>query len=504
MAPAAFGDMDTKQPFGFRDIYTTTPALLYPDLKAGEAPTHKRHKDFQIWAKEEGAPGLKTILPWEPQPWQKQPKPSSATDSQAVPPPQPAKEAGSARDFTWQRYLGGPAAAAAAAKEAQGDQERELSEMEKAMRRREESYAHPPEVRTENMIPINAPPLDELLATGSESMPVVTLGVATPTEHRRLQREHYDMRNILLNRSQRCQYAGCGVIFPSTQQAALQQHLRDAHAGDRCNFCDEVLFHHWPAEQRYRHFVQKHAGLFSLAQTSERDGAVKVPVRPHRNAVAEAAAGWLYCPRCGRDHLVLDARADRAQHDSVCYFGTDRVEGEWKACETCGESVYAADQQQHPHAHRTAIPGEAPYCLNCALPLGLFSDAYRKKHTLFCKSRPSRHAIEFCPWCCAKLPPRGGVGLKHVETCAKKPRGSPASSAVTEDEGLEEEEEGGYGNDDGSEFLYVSDEEVEDDELVSPVAKKSGRGHKKSAAPRQKTQEEDADVQPRKRSWSKT
>ncbi len=53
-------------------------------------------------------------------------------------------------------------------------------------------------------IPINAPPLEQVLDLGNPSLPAVTLAVLTPTEVRRLQVNHYNMRNVALDRIQTC------------------------------------------------------------------------------------------------------------------------------------------------------------------------------------------------------------------------------------------------------------------------------------------------------------
>ncbi|KAK0725241.1 hypothetical protein B0H67DRAFT_463190, partial [Lasiosphaeris hirsuta] len=407
-----FKQNNAEQPFGYRDIYETNHSILYQGLGNVPHPIQLRYEDFQARYKDfqvYGAdliPSLKTLQPGDKQPAAPTladgkekfklviPRHAAAAPATTVPTANPR----------WRR----PAPVF---------EPRPQTEAQRAMKIRERSYAHPLSVQSERSIPIHAPPLEALLNTGHDSLPVVSTAVLTSTETRRLQKDVFEMRNLLLKRSQKCPYAGCEAVYPYNRPEAMQQHLRDAHIGDQCNFCNHILYRHWPPEERYRHFVKEHSKLLSSLQTHPRDLAAQAPAQS-----AEPPAGpdpretkWKFCSRCGRDHTVLDSLQDRAQHDKVCVPGTGKIGAHWSFCETCGDAV---DGKAHGHKHGHAAEG--PYCQNCALPLVLFSEAYRVKHENFCKQR-GREEFKYCPWCGVSLPHDLEDCKSHVESCKEKP-----------------------------------------------------------------------------------
>ncbi len=184
---------------------------------------------------------------------------------------------------------------------------------------REYSYANPLDVRTLKSIPINAPPVDALLNLGYDSVPVVSLSVLTPTEVRRQQRDYHALRNLLLSRVERCPYDGCGAVVPLSTPDWLPKHIADQHTAEKCNFCSEPLFQHWTPDQRYQHFLSKHSKALRALVPRETDDHVKWTDQKRTDRTREGL--WKFCARCGRNHGVLTAPADRTHHDNVCYPG---------------------------------------------------------------------------------------------------------------------------------------------------------------------------------------
>ncbi|KAK3376930.1 hypothetical protein B0T24DRAFT_232909 [Lasiosphaeria ovina] len=354
-------------------------------------------------------------------------------------------------------------------KSARRPKQRPLGDMEKAQRLRELSYAHPLNVQMNQSIPINAPPVDSLLHLDHDSLPVVSLAVLTPTEIHRLQKDYFELRSILLGRSQRCPYAGCGAIFPVNRPAEMQRHLRNRHTAEKCNFCDEVLYEHWPLEQRYEHFVLEHEEILGYLKVGIPDQQVDL-------RVPKLAPGherhWNYCARCGRDHHTLKARGDRAYHDFVCHPGVgDRPD--WKPCHDCGKHITVGREADHEHL--APLQG-SPYCDKCGLPLGLFSEGYQMKHRVFCRGYGADDAGH-CPWCDIEL--EGGILERgeHIEDCSSRPNDDfvgpidletltyfPQRKARKRREAEAEEEEGeGEGEGEGEAFEEAVEEAIEEE-----------------------------------------
>jgi hypothetical protein len=194
----------------------------------------------------------------------------------------------------------------------------------------------------------------------------------------------------------------------------MQQHLGDKHLAEKCNFCNEKLYAHWPAEWRYQHMVRKHMDVFKSFVSQEGDEAVRIPDKKLTDRAREGH--WRFCSRCGRDYGVLDVRADRQHHDNVCYPGVQDRESDWVACGTCGD--HTTDARTHQHSE--AAEGEKPFCEHCALPLGLFSEGYAAKHLSFCKGH-GRDNAQHCPWCGVQLDDDFDARMAHIEGCGRKP-----------------------------------------------------------------------------------
>lgn len=432
---SGFGDLDTEQPFGYRNIYQTPSSSLYRALQKSKIPAVTEHYDFQLWD-ENATDQLKTVRPWEEQPlplsayfgpehFFLQPPASSPSPGESRQNPggtgnkRPGKKDKSRREPA-KHMPGHPLAPMVPEGLRARIQFQTVTNIERGMKLRAYSYANPLDVQTNRDVPINAPPVDTLLNLRRDSLPVVSLSVLTPTEVRRLQKDYNAMRNLLLSRTQQCPYVGCNAAYPVNQPIAMQLHLYDTHVAERCHFCDEALFQHWPAEQRFQHYVRKHSEILRSLETSQRDKEVEVASEAR---VMRAREGrWKFCARCGRDHTVLNARADRTHHDNVCYPGVQDREIDWSACGACGDRIPKPAQgsdTSERHVH-TGIRQDGPFCKACALPLGRFTEAYREKHSSFCKGH-GRDDARHCPWCGVQLDWQLDSRLEHIEKCHWKP-----------------------------------------------------------------------------------
>jgi hypothetical protein len=281
---------------------------------------------------------------------------------------------------------------------------------------REKTYTTAPSVWADNRIPDNAPPVEKTLKFGSDNVPTISIAVLTPTEQWHMQKRYYDLRNLLLERSQKCPYLGCNRVFSMADEDRMQKHLADVHVGEKCNFCDEILYRHWTEGQRRAHFLGTHSKLF-LKWGDVRDDN-NFNVRPEGRVDYDRESRWTFCARCGRDHTKLDALADRTHHDNVCYPGSRDGPHDWVACQDCGDRVRIRDGAAQPHECRGVVNAEEyPYCEECGLPAGLFSDVYRAKHLTHCRGHSNVDA-KYCPWCRVEL---GQTKLAHLKECPLRP-----------------------------------------------------------------------------------
>jgi len=300
-----------------------------------------------------------------------------------------------------------------------------LTEAYTEARQRQRAFTEPQSVYRENDMPLHGPAIEPVISTGSLATPLVTTAVPTPTEGHQMQRDLNELRNEALNRSQRCPFPHCDQVFPldaGSRRAALSTHVMYAHKADKCNFCDELLFHSWTDAQRMKHFNDRHMGvMISGGQLEDQD--ISLPYQ-HRSNTGEAEMNnWAYCPRCGRNHIQLDVAADRKYHDGVCYRPDANEEsGRW--CGHCGQRMTESTASDHVNGaclgktQYNTVP-RPPYCLNCGISLGVFSQAYRQKHVRECKPLRTGQVL-FCPFCGrdfqAVAHPRD-----HVRNCYLRP-----------------------------------------------------------------------------------
>ncbi|KAM7194372.1 hypothetical protein V8F33_007260, partial [Rhypophila sp. PSN 637] len=381
---------NTEQPFGYFDIYNLPARDLYRHVLEVHYPKKQRYYDYQMDAKnaserlptrEPAGEARKNVR----DPLSKKP-PTSQPDADTAARPgtvirASSKKAGYSLDF-----MHDPA----------------YTDLQKALQMREYSYFHPLDVRMENKIPINAPPLEHIVKKGS-STPKMAVGVLTPSETRTLQRHYYRMRNILLDRVQKCPHARCDYTFAVTQEAELQRHLSDAHATkEKCPFCESLDFPFWSKSQQAVHIKDAHSDLAGVRKPLAKSQ------RPAMPSPLDGEDNWLYCARCGRHHVILNSDLDRTQHDQICYFGAldeyheDDPEDDWEVCTECGVHIPVAAGGEHS-PHKPGLHPNKQYCYKCGLGLGQFVEDYRNLHVGTCKGYGSgshrQGDFQFCPWC---------------------------------------------------------------------------------------------------------
>lgn len=294
---------------------------------------------------------------------------------------------------------------------------RPLSDQEKGRQMREMTWDRAPSVYTHMTIPINAPPVEAILRTGSDSVPALSLGVLTPTEQQKMRMDYYNIRNIALQRSQKCPYLGCNRVFKVSETDRLQRHLWNIHASDQCNFCDERLFKHWTAAQRKHHFLVHHIDNFAYDDRRSLNNDIEILSDGYVDHERESR--WNFCSRCGRDHRILNVKGDRSNHDNICYPGATDGRYRWSPCTACGDWI--ADEKTHTHqCQPRSDEYEKPYCEKCALPLGLFTWDYARKHKECCNGRDNQDD-QFCPWCGVALGDSMSVKLGHLRICGRRP-----------------------------------------------------------------------------------
>lgn len=109
--------------------------------------------------------------------------------------------------------------------------------------------------------PMNAPPTEHMLRTGSR-MPMVSKAILTPTEQAELQRITWDLRSLCLNRTMRCAYEGCRFTYRLDDQRAIKRHLDTCHTARKCMWCDETLS---GEKHAHRHMREKHRDMLMEA-----------------------------------------------------------------------------------------------------------------------------------------------------------------------------------------------------------------------------------------------
>ncbi|KAL2755647.1 hypothetical protein ACRALDRAFT_1082203 [Sodiomyces alcalophilus JCM 7366] len=319
-------------------------------------------------------------------------------------------------------------------------------------------------------IPINAPPLEQMLRTGDGGVPMVSKAVLTPTEQRQLLKEYNELRNLNIQRIYFCQYRHEGC-------KRLKEHLEKKHIASKCPWCRDPLYEYQTPEQKRRHFKEKHGdelrAILDVQQPQQplqlrqrqdpSPSAAKLgagnqeqqnirtqlkelfakprsifeqpadrpsgqPMAPSPPARANSKESEFYfCDRCGRDHGELTDAADRAHHDRRCVPQAEGA-GHCTFCEACGDYVWNTGEDaarwepyaQHPHACKGISHPGKPHCTKCGLSMAKFSDEYVDKHRIHCRGF-SRELGCFCPYCresFENMP--GGDQKNHDESLTQK------------------------------------------------------------------------------------
>ncbi|KAK3995293.1 hypothetical protein QBC44DRAFT_234386 [Cladorrhinum sp. PSN332] len=217
-ADPIFGDEDFEQPFGFRVIYDTETSLLYRKTDRANLPPHTHHYDYQL-NNENATVELMTVSPKEHQLGEHLTPDYELKSSQDFILQIPEKEFNSFVNNNKNNDMNMAMSIS-----------EDVQTYPRGPHLRELSYTQPLSVQTNQALPMNAPPVEPLLNLGSSSLPIVSLSVLTPTEVRKLQINFTHMRNMLLSRSEKCPYEGCGAIIALRDPNLMRQHLKDEHS----------------------------------------------------------------------------------------------------------------------------------------------------------------------------------------------------------------------------------------------------------------------------------
>lgn len=319
---------------------------------------------------------------------------------------------------------------------------------------REQSFATPLSVQVGDQkprFPINAPPIEHIRrprgpgGIESDSMPIVSTQIMTPTEQRTLQQAFFQMRSIALNRAQQCPHKGCSAFFPvdPDNMAAFHKHLADKHIGSHCPFCDETLFQHWSASDKQKHFVDNHSEYFTAKGDLLQEALLAARTKCKGN-VHPREEQYNFCPRCGRNHQLLSSKADRVHHDNACFPGNEATLQTEQYCLRCGvpdSGMVGLGSTGRRQKHQCAAtdpsrPASASdtFCQHCALDCHQLPVSYGRRHLLNCKALASG-PDNWCPWCGIDLKsgPRASR-LKHLAICVLKP--ASGQNPVCTDSGI--------------------------------------------------------------------
>ncbi|KAJ4393765.1 hypothetical protein N0V93_002980 [Gnomoniopsis smithogilvyi] len=247
----------------------------------------------------------------------------------------------------------------------------QLSDFAKGKAFREWSYAHPLSIHMQGQypsIPINAPPLETILKTPginggpSDSVPVMSTQVLTPSEQRHLQETVFEMRSLALNRAQPCPFRPCSKHFAidDAGRQLFRDHIQNTHIDKKCPLCDDKMFGYYDAQTKQQHFYEKHVYYFSHKDDLHLNTVFEVD---SLHLTDKREAKWNFCARCGRDHNKLNVNGDRAQHDNICFPGVTEEEARRRYCVDCGGNTNGATRHSHKHLDECSYKpptGEGP------------------------------------------------------------------------------------------------------------------------------------------------
>ena len=305
-------------------------------------------------------------------------------------------------------------------------------------------------------LPIHGAPVETVIRTGRH-MPGVVVGMRTPTEVARLEKEVHTLRSQLLDRTWQCPYAECHAgPFKGNDPAAIDAHMRIEHNTLQCFLCDDVntLLPYYDQDAIREHFVTHHAAdvkdlakpwttLESSEQLNQKD---LQDLRKYLsvNALDTVRKNKLmlfnFCDRCGRDQLRLNHPADRLHHDTVCKeLGANSRSQKLQMmplCKFCGKTRPKAAGSDHPapcscgHVPQDRFdPGRL--CGTCGIQYDgqspPFDRHYREIHQRWCAMH-SGAMWDFCGFCGIGLEGLGDLTKReHVHWCSERPNKGPAT-----------------------------------------------------------------------------
>lgn len=328
-----YGDPNTDQPFGYRNIYDTPKELLYFGLRDDQIPNPERHFDWQL------AGTLQSDIFQSLQPWEVQLAPMSDIHRPSTFPmrPPPGSEEEESEEEEIQQVIAGKLTAspfrkmnahmaqtagggpkkgtktgrtavesdtkagpdtsaetngnvnANANANAHANENANLGDNDAQARSERLASANPlgMEITTTPASP-DASTSHNLLNLGHNTVPTLSLSVLTPSEVRQLQRDYKTLRRSTLCRELWCPYFGCSAKFSRRQPDRLQRHLHERHVVRRCNFCDVPERPGQSVGERMAHMREKHMDVFRM-MAAEEDG-LEVPLgRPRTKKAAGKA-----------------------------------------------------------------------------------------------------------------------------------------------------------------------------------------------------------------------
>ncbi|KAG8666534.1 hypothetical protein FPOAC1_011343 [Fusarium poae] len=152
--------------------------------------------------------------------------------------------------------------------------------------------------------PLTAAPAEKIHRL-SGNVPMFSKAVLTPTEQAELQGGFWDLRNMLLKRTNMCPFKGCSYTWRLDQDEELNVHFLTAHAKRKCPFCDNALFGWWDKDQQIKHLGDKHPDEVTSAknpfatsdvsnpfQTQSTAAPATAPANLIREAFAEEIRSW--------------------------------------------------------------------------------------------------------------------------------------------------------------------------------------------------------------------
>ncbi|RGP81649.1 transaldolase [Fusarium longipes] len=106
-------------------------------------------------------------------------------------------------------------------------------------------------------MPSTAPSVEKIYRL-SANVPMYSKAILTPTEQAELQNGFWNLRNMILKRTNMCPFKGCSFTWRLDQDEELNIHVWTVHAKQKCPFCDEALFVWWSKDQKIKHIRDNH------------------------------------------------------------------------------------------------------------------------------------------------------------------------------------------------------------------------------------------------------